>query len=66
MNGFFWSSGHLGWGVFAIVVFTVLCWLVADLVWRLTRIGIRQLAAMTASGWAIGAGLIVLVFYLRP
>ena len=64
MNGFFWISGHLGWGVFALVVFTCLWALLSDLVWRLSRVRIGRLAVAVSSGWIIGAGLILLGFYL--
>lgn len=64
MNEFFWVSGHLGWGAVAFFVFTGLWWLLADLVWRLTRVGIKRLAAAMLSGWIFGAGLIFLTFYL--
>lgn len=64
MNGFFWSSSHLGWGIFTLIVFTCLCLLLADLVWRLTRVGVRRLAVTMVSGWLIGSGLILLAFYL--
>jgi hypothetical protein len=64
MSGFFWTSGHLGWGIFAIVVFTGLWWLLADLVWRLKSVRIRQLAVTMLIGWMVGVGLIVLGVYL--
>lgn len=64
MNEFFWASGHLGWGIVTLFVFTGLWWLLADLVWRLTHIGIKRLAAAMGGGWIIGAGLILFAFYL--
>jgi hypothetical protein len=64
MNGFFWTSGHLGWGIFALVVFTGLWFLLSDLVWRLSSIKIGRLATAMAIGWIIGVGLILLGFYL--
>jgi hypothetical protein len=64
MNGFFWTSGHLGWGIFALVVFTGLWCLLSDLVWRLSGIKIGRLAAAMTTGWIIGVGLILLGFYL--
>jgi hypothetical protein len=64
MNGFFWTSGHLGWGIFALVVFTGLWCLLSDLVWRLSSIKIGRLAAAMTTGWIIGVGLILLGFYL--
>jgi hypothetical protein len=64
MNGFFWTSGHLGWGIFALAVFTGLWWLLSDLVWRLSNVRIGRLAVVMLIGWVIGVGLILLRFYL--
>ncbi|HEX5352502.1 MAG TPA: hypothetical protein VFW60_00320 [Rhodanobacteraceae bacterium] len=64
MNGFLWESGHLGWGIFALAVFTGLWWLLADLVWRFKKVQFAWLMAGLAAGWVIGAGLIVLAFWL--
>lgn len=64
MNAFFWTSGHLGWGIFAFVVFTGLWCLLSDLVWRLRNVRIGRLAFAMSIGWIIGVGLILLGFYL--
>lgn len=64
MNGFLWASGHLGWGIFAVAVFTGLWVLLVDLFWRLKNTRMASLVGMTATGWVVGSGLIVLVFYL--
>ena len=64
MNGFFWTSGHLGWGIFALVVFTGLWTLLSDLVWRLKNVRIGRLAVAMSIGWSIGVGLIFLALYL--
>ncbi len=64
MNEFFWVSGHLGWGTVALFVFTGVWWLLADLMWRLTRVKIKRLGAVMVFGWMIGAGLILLPFYV--
>jgi|GEM_PF-1064423 len=64
MNDFLWSSGHLGWGVFAVAVFTGLWWLLSDLVWRLNSVRIGRLAVVMLIGWVVGVGLILLRFYL--
>ncbi|MFC5583259.1 hypothetical protein [Rhodanobacter terrae] len=64
MNGFFWTSGHLGWGIFAFVVFTSLWCLLSDLVWRLKSVRIGRLALAMSIGWIIGVGLILLGLYL--
>ena len=65
MNGFFWTSGHVGWSVFALVVFTCLWLLLFDLVWRLRSIRIGRLAAAMLIGWMVGVGLILLGFCLE-
>jgi hypothetical protein len=64
MNGFLWTSGHLGWGIFAAAVFTGLWVLLADVYWRLKSTRMASLVAMAAAGWTAGVGLIVLVFCL--
>lgn len=64
MRDFFWASGHLGWGVFSLAVFTILWWLVADFVWRLKNVRINRLVIIMFAGWIFGAGLIVLGIYL--
>lgn len=64
MSGFFWASGHLGWGIFAVVVFTGAWGLFVDLVWRLTPIRVARLALGAAAGWLSCVGLIVAGFYL--
>lgn len=64
MNGFLWAYDHLGWGMFSVAVFTVLWWLLGDLVWRLKNIGFGRFMAAMLSGWVVGVGLIVLGFFL--
>lgn len=64
MNGFLWASGHLGWGIFAVAVFTGFWVLLTDVYWRLKRTRMVWFLAMTTSGWVIGVGLIVLGFWL--
>ncbi len=64
MNGFIWTSFHIGWGFFALLVFTALWWLFTDLVWRLANIRIQRLIAMMTAGWIVGVGLIVAGFFV--
>lgn len=64
MSGFLWAYGHLGWGIFAVAVFTGLWWLLGDLVWRLKNIRTGRLVVAMFSGWIMGIGLIVLGFFL--
>jgi hypothetical protein len=62
MSDFLWSAGHLGWGVFVLVVFTGLWWLLGDLYWRLQSIRVGRLLLALAAGWALGAALVVMGF----
>lgn len=63
MNGFFWTSGHLGWGIFAIVVFTALWCILSDLIWRLRNIRIHQLTIGMVVSWVVGILFILLGFH---
>lgn len=64
MTGFVWASGHLGWGIFALVVFTGLWLLLADLYWRATDVRITRLGVAMGAGWAIGVAVIFAVWWL--
>ena len=64
MIEFFWTSGHLGWGLFAVLAFSGIWLLLIDLVWRLTSTAIRRLATMACGAWLIGLLLIVLAYWL--
>lgn len=63
MLSFFWSSGHLGWFFFAALVFTVVCLLVTDLVWRIIRTSTRKLLAAMALVWLLGIAALVTGWY---
>lgn len=60
MSGFFWSSGHLSWGLFFILVYSAVCWLAGDVAWRLVTVGTMRLAALFGACWLLGVGLILL------
>lgn len=64
MNGFLWTSGHLGWGLFSLIVFTGVWWLIADFVWRVTNTHIGRLATAVGGAWLVGVVCIVLGFWL--
>jgi len=64
MNAFWWTSGHLGWGVFALAAFTGIWGLFFDLCWRLLAIRIGRLWALMTIGWMLGIGCILFGFYL--
>ncbi|HET7267494.1 MAG TPA: hypothetical protein VFJ15_05240 [Oleiagrimonas sp.] len=61
MSDFFWIHGHLGWGWFAVLVFTGLWWLLSDFIWRLKNIRIQRLAMVMSAGWIIGIAIILLL-----
>ncbi len=63
MNDFFGTSGPLGWGIFALTVFTGLWFLLFDLVWRLSSVKIGRLAVAMSIGWVVGSGLIWLALF---
>lgn len=56
---FFWSEGHIGWPLFSIVVFTILCLVVTDVVWRVVRMSFRNLLICAVLVWIVG--MVVLV-----
>jgi hypothetical protein len=58
---FFWTSGHLGWGVFTLAAFTMLWILVLDVLWRVTRIRFVRLLAAMCVAWVSAGVVIVLV-----
>lgn len=64
MNEFLWESGHLGWGIFAVAIFTGLWILLADLYWRLKTTRMLSLLCRATAGWAFGIALIVLGVWL--
>lgn len=61
MNPFFWTSGHLSWGLFSALVFSGVWLLVGDLAWRLLTTRAAYLVALLAASWAIGVVTILLI-----
>lgn len=59
MTQFFWSSGHLGWAFFLLLVYSGVCVLASDLAWRFIKTSGRNLAAAIVVGWLIGVALIL-------
>jgi hypothetical protein len=64
MTSFFWSSGHIGWPLFGIVVLSVLCLLATDITWRTVRIRIPTLLPIAAAVWVVGAAVIIAIWYV--
>ncbi|HEX7325594.1 MAG TPA: hypothetical protein VF292_09620 [Rhodanobacteraceae bacterium] len=60
MTQFFWSSGHLGWAFFLLLVYSGVCLLAGDLTWRLVRMRGRKLVGVIVGGWLAGVVLILL------
>lgn len=63
MSAFFWTSGHLGWGFFALLVFSVLWFLLTDFFWRKRKRHIAWFLVEMAAGWLAGVLLLVLAFH---
>ncbi len=63
MTGFWWFSGHLGWGIFALTVFTGIWWLLSDLCWRLLIIRVGWLVTVMGIGWLVGFVFILLEYH---
>lgn len=59
MTAFFWSSGHIGWGLFATLAISGLWLLSLDLVWRLCNISIRRLLLWMGGVWVLGIAIIL-------
>jgi hypothetical protein len=64
MMSFFWSSGHIGWPLFGIVVLSVLCLLATDIAWRVVRASTRRLLSIAAAAWVVGAVAITAIWYV--
>ena len=64
MTALLWSSGHIGWALIALAVFSVAWLLATDLAWRFARTRVRNLAIAAGGAWLLGVGLIVLVAVL--
>jgi hypothetical protein len=64
MSEFFWSSGHLGWSLFTLIVFTALWCLLGDVYWRLRNTRSSRFLSVLVVSWAIGVGAITLAFHL--
>jgi len=64
MTSFFWSAGHIGWFFFGVLVFSVLCLLVTDIVWRMRPTSSRKLLSITTMLWAAGVLALIACWYI--
>jgi hypothetical protein len=62
MMPFFWSGDHIGWPLFALLVFSVCCLIVADIVWRVARFPFRRLLLAAGSAWTIGVAAVIVLY----
>lgn len=64
MTSFFWSAGHISWPFFGIVVFSVLCLLATDIVWREVPTSSRKLLSTVSIVWVAGVAALVALWYV--
>lgn len=64
MTSFFWSGGQFGWFFFGTLVFSVLCLLATDIVWRVMPTSFRKLLLIAAVVWAAGVGALIALWYV--
>lgn len=63
MTPFFWSAGHIGWPIFGIIVFSAVCILGSDIVWRLVRVSFRKLLLCTGVIWVAGVVIFMALYF---
>lgn len=56
------THGHLGWTLFAVLLYSGLAVLAVDYVWRRVTMSTRRLLAASAALWAIGFGLLLALY----
>lgn len=61
MTSSIWSSGHIGWPLFGVVVFSVLCLLATDIVWRVVSVSSHKLLLLAAVVWTAGVGALIVL-----
>lgn len=54
MLGWFYTEGHLGWALFAALVYSGVGVLVTDYVWRRVTMSTRLLLAAAVGLWVLG------------
>lgn len=62
MMPFFWSGQHIGWPLFGLVIFSVCCLIVADIVWRAVRLPFRKLLLAAGITWAIVVAAVIALY----
>lgn len=63
MTPFLWSAGHIGWPIFGIVVFSAVCILVSDVVWRIVQVSSRKLLLSSCAIWVAGVVIFMALYF---
>lgn len=63
MTSLFWSSDHIAWPFFTIIVFSVLCLLATDIAWRVISARSRTLFSVATLVWAAGVAALTLFWH---
>lgn len=61
MPAWIYADGHLGWTLFAVLVYTLLAMLVVDYAWRRVTISVWRLLGVAGAIWLAGAVLLVML-----
>lgn len=64
MTSFFWSAGHIDWFFLGIVVFSVLCLLTTDVIWRVMPTSRHKLLSIAAIIWASGVAVLIACWFV--
>lgn len=64
MKSFFWLHGHIGWPFFGVLVYSVLCLVASDIVWRVTPVPFRRILSTVAIIWTAGVAALIALWYV--
>lgn len=64
MSDWQWVGQHMDWGLFAVLVFTGLWWLLGDYFWRVKHVGVQRLLLVLGIGWVVAVAMLVLAWFL--
>lgn len=64
MNSFFWLHDHIGWPFFGVLVYSVLCLLAGDIVWRVITAPFRKIFSIMVIAWTAGVIALIALWYV--